>query len=862
MSSICKLLIGLLLLACIPYFGYSQKSCGFDHLHEEFLQNDEGYRNKIKSNEKEIARWLSKAENRNKSSEIYTIPVVVHVMYADPNAAHNISDEQIISGIQRLNDIYANSDGTGINSNIRFCLAKRSPDCTSTNGINRIDASGLPRYATDGVDIQANDTDGIGANRLDMFNMSRWNPAEYMNIWVVNEISNNDAGAGVQAFATFPGTHPSYDGVVILYNTFGYDYDNCNCFALKSYTDENEVLAHEVGHYLNLYHTFEGDNNGNSCPSTADTDGDKIADTPAHIRTFSCNISNNNCYPANSPLNNMEMVIHNYMGYASETCQSEFTQGQVDRMRAALETARYSLLHSQGCSPAIASEPPVGCTPQTTTGIEGNYGTGIVLVKIADLVAGSGNAYADGGYMDNWCTSASLNTDSTYNIDITTDGFYNEDLRVYIDYDNDGNFTASELVFSSDNNFRHIGTFTTPATVIKNTALRLRIISDHFQYNIDSGCYAPNYGQVEDFSVIFPEQIIAPPVDISAGNSLSLDGIDDYLATDKILDPFSQSYSIEFWCKPEGNPSDFQMIFDKTPNNFQTMNFIGLWHGILFAYLDKNLLYIESGKRLEYNEWAHIAYTWDGNVQRIYLNGMLEGTDSVAISQSNDATLKMGSFLGSVLFFKGQIDDLRIWDKARTATEIRENMQLSNQILNDPALSYFQFNNSASGSSISDYSGTNSANLYGSPAMPSSTINTAGAGISQTIYSINNTGVKVFQDADAAMIFTSKTGESDFTVTKKEAAPNTLNGITNTTVFDAQSWTILQSNDNDFTANVAFNLIGETLDNMAANSYQLYFRNTASDGAWTLEVDGASNINGSNITFDGITKTGQYMIAK
>ena len=118
-----------------------------------------------------IQQHLKTKKTAGKSfSETYTLPVVVHVMYAEEDANHNISDEQISSGIQRLNEIFANADGTGVNANIQFQLATSTPDCQPTNGIVRADASILPQYGAEGMDMEIHDTDEKGANRLSVHN--------------------------------------------------------------------------------------------------------------------------------------------------------------------------------------------------------------------------------------------------------------------------------------------------------------------------------------------------------------------------------------------------------------------------------------------------------------------------------------------------------------------------------------------------------------------------------------------------------------------------------------------------------------------------------------------------------------------
>ncbi|TFK24287.1 hypothetical protein FA15DRAFT_704729 [Coprinopsis marcescibilis] len=111
------------------------------------------------------------------------------------------------------------------------------------------------------------------------------------------------------------------DGVTMKYDIFPNNGDSYRF---------GKTLIHEVGHWLGLYHTFEG----NSCFG----DNDFVADTPAQAQatdTFSGCGSRDTC-PTQPGLD----PVSNYMDYSSDVCLIQFTQGQKDRMWGQYQTFR------------------------------------------------------------------------------------------------------------------------------------------------------------------------------------------------------------------------------------------------------------------------------------------------------------------------------------------------------------------------------------------------------------------------------------------------------------------------------------------------------------------------------------------
>ncbi len=326
----------------------AQTTCPSDAKNDTLMSHNPGMYLSFQYMEQQLMQQHG-LDPSQRTNEVYNLPVVVHVIHNGESygSSVNITDEQIFSAIAAMNNDFrhiagTNGDGAGPDIGVEFCLAVRDPNGAPTNGINRVNGSAVPLYSTLGISGSGSSAASESAVKA----LSTWPRASYVNIWVVSEIDGNDGGSGIQGYAYFPFNSP-VDGIVILYNAFGTTGN------LKSYTNMNRTITHEMGHYLGLYHTFNGTSSC-SVESDCNTAGDRVCDTPVTIQNASCS----------NPACSGTQQVQNYLDYTQQTCQNMFSEGQKLRMRTTLETQRTSMITSLGCMPVYNTD--VGITAVTS----------------------------------------------------------------------------------------------------------------------------------------------------------------------------------------------------------------------------------------------------------------------------------------------------------------------------------------------------------------------------------------------------------------------------------------------------------------------------------------------------------------
>lgn len=314
-----KSIITTLFILFTTAFSFSQTEqfpCKTDEMHRELLEQHPEYRqgiinahNRLKEDTKNFIQ-----KPTSKSNATYVIPVVFHIIHN--YGPENISDAQVHDALKQVNiqyrkqnpdtnDILAPFKSLAADIEIEFRLAQLDPDGNCTSGITRTVSS---LTSPGNHDVKA---------------LIHWPQNKYLNVYVCAQ------AAGLAGHSMMPeaaDTIPEWDGIVMQHAYLG-------TIGTSEYF-RRTVLSHEIGHYLNLYHIWGGNNVPDyyylpvASPGNCAFD-DEVADTPNTIGWETCNLAGSTC----GELDN----VQNYMDYSY--CARMFTEGQKTRMHACLNSS-------------------------------------------------------------------------------------------------------------------------------------------------------------------------------------------------------------------------------------------------------------------------------------------------------------------------------------------------------------------------------------------------------------------------------------------------------------------------------------------------------------------------------------------
>lgn len=312
-----------------------------------------------------VQRYLDSLEDLHLATKpiekatIHKIPVVFHVLHN--NGLENISDEQILDALAILNRDYRlqNQDANNVQTafqgmpadiEVEFLLATKAPNGQCFKGITRT----LSAMSYDGSD-GGNQVDAIVAGN-DVYN-GTWAGNKYLNIFICGDIG------GAAGYTTNPSGFSASqmtNGIWVLHDYVG--------SIGTSSVGTSRTLTHEVGHWLNLSHTW-GSNNNPGNASACGGNGDNVQDTPACIGVTACLQNSNTCSNDNAYWGfDIKDNVENYMDYSY--CSKMFTEGQKTRMRTALQsnnTGRANVISQNNLTAVGAGLTPYLCKADFST---------------------------------------------------------------------------------------------------------------------------------------------------------------------------------------------------------------------------------------------------------------------------------------------------------------------------------------------------------------------------------------------------------------------------------------------------------------------------------------------------------------
>lgn len=357
----------LVALGFSTLFSFAQNHCETDAVYNQAVRKYPV----IKDVEKQLAqqmenyiKTLSKKQFAKTTADtILYVPIVFHVIHT--YGSEYVTDNEIYKCVSDINLMYnkQNSDTTAViapfkkwigKANIKFVFPTKDPQGNPTNGITR-------RFSY------------MATNAGDLAKFDQWAPDSYMNVWIVNKFSSDHASAAAYAYKPATAAIPYfafYDGVITV----------------ASYLNTDNTISHELGHELNLDHTF-GNTNGNGTQSgiwfTNTCGDDGVDDTPptkgynttgcipGALYDTTCATGYKVVYvrPSTGALDSLvdypdTCNSQNVMDYTY--CSKMFTIGQTVRMRAALNSptaGRNNLISSTNLSKTGALSPRVDLKP-------------------------------------------------------------------------------------------------------------------------------------------------------------------------------------------------------------------------------------------------------------------------------------------------------------------------------------------------------------------------------------------------------------------------------------------------------------------------------------------------------------------
>ena len=170
------------------------------------------------------------------------------------------------------------------------------------------------------------------------------------------------------------------------------------------------------------------------------------------------------------------------------------------------------------------------------------------------------------------------------------------------------------------------------------------------------------------------------------GGGLSLDGINDYLSIPNTssLDISGNGLTLSAWLNPAQTSGDSVLLgkfWGATMTNPYYQYGLELDGGArphFYVGTPSGVLGAQMTSALPFGQWSHLAVTFDGSQVQFYVNGALASTVPLTVNiTSRGNAMRVGADAATQQFYRGMLDDLRVYRRAQTQTEVQADMNAS-----------------------------------------------------------------------------------------------------------------------------------------------------------------------------------------
>jgi len=352
----------------------------------------------------------------------------------------------------------------------------------------------------------------------------------------------------------------------------------------------------------------------------------------------------------------------------------------------------------------------------------------------------------------------------------------------------------------------------------------------------------------------------------SALNAIQITGAGNLTAVNSgSLNITGNQITIEAWVRPTNFTASKQTIVHKNDgaNVKYALSIDSLTNNLVFDIATSNgNISLASTTAIQPGDWRHVAATYNGSVVTLFLNGTVIATATLTGNiVSNTANLLVGRGNNSGSFYTGQIDELKIWNTARTSLQIRNSMHT--RLANASSVNlvaYYRFDEGGASNTVVDASGNcNALTLVGStlPTFVNTKLALGTPAVnSQTIFT--NSPVS-FTGTGLTLTFNAFSGQDTVIVHQFNGLPKDSIPTSGVTAVHKRYWIVYKYGTTSYTSlDASFNLgTGNLLSTVTASQLSLFNRANTSNGVWSLVSNPAASVDffTQNVVFNTTSTT-------